>query len=336
MSTVRCMTVSTGNRQLDTFMVSLTRELDDRHSPVSRWMREHFPYHREIQTEVRRGAGITRIRPVSGVAVGTQGSAIEWWLRFLVDPQPSLSLPLSGVARAMDEPCWVACVELVTQQLHLDLDDPEGLLFKPTDFADRPDHWWARVSYAMALMVELYRTNGYENSRLFLLPPGSTADNVLNLITEAEIDDLIAMRDFAIPHLMRLPAGPVFSGPTFEGSRDLAGDADIIIGGTLLEVKATQGGQPRKDGTRVLSLERQDIHQMLGYALMDYHNEYELTEIALYAPRFGYLRRWSIGDYCHRLAGRRIDLGETRDAFRTLLQHELPPYHQQRYGIPVK
>jgi hypothetical protein len=50
------------------------------------------------------------------------------------------------------------------------------------------------------------------------------------------------------------PAGPVATGPTFDGSRDLNADADLIAGGMLVDMKAGQGGSPRKDGTRSASL----------------------------------------------------------------------------------
>jgi hypothetical protein len=56
---------------------------------------------------------------------------------------------------------------------------------------------------------------------------------------------------------------------TFDGSADLHADADLIVGGMLVDFKANQGGKPRADGTRAASLARTDIDQLLGYTLMD-------------------------------------------------------------------
>ncbi|MEV7630719.1 hypothetical protein [Actinoplanes sp. NPDC089786] len=81
--------------------------MKDRQSPVAAWLSTTFPEHREIQAEFRIGAGRQRVLMPVGVAPGTQGAAIDFWLRMLVDPQPSIALPLigllSGRARAERE-----------------------------------------------------------------------------------------------------------------------------------------------------------------------------------------------------------------------------------------
>ncbi len=56
---------------------------------------------------------------------------------------------------------------------------------------------------------------------------------------------------------------------TFDGSHDMSADADLIASGALVDFKASQGGNPRKDGTRAANLLRADLDQLLGYALMD-------------------------------------------------------------------
>ena len=83
---------------------------------------------------------------------------------------------------------------------------------------------------------------------------------------------------------------------TFDGSADLHADADLIVGGMLVDFKANQGSKPRADGTRAASLARTDIDQLLGYTLMDYFNAYGLHSIAIYAVRFGYLATWPYRD----------------------------------------
>ncbi|MBT0774308.1 hypothetical protein KIH74_35520 [Kineosporia sp. J2-2] len=52
---------------------------------------------------------------------------------------------------------------------------------------------------------------------------------------EAEVVDLIAMRDLARERLLpALPVGPVHTGMTFDGSREMSADADLIAGGVQL------------------------------------------------------------------------------------------------------
>jgi histidine decarboxylase len=61
----------------------------------------------------------------------------------------------------------------------------------------------------------------------------------------AAVTDLIAMPDLAREQLLpALPPGPVAAGATFEGSRDLNADADLIAGGVLVDDAADRlGGQ---------------------------------------------------------------------------------------------
>src|SRR5439155_23659068 len=97
-------------------------------------------------------------------------------------------------------------------------------------------------------------------------------------------------RDLARARLLpALPPGPVATGRRFDGSADLNADADIIAGGLLIDIKAGQGGKPRKDGTRVANLSRQELDQLIGYTLLDYSDAYQIHTVAIYAARFGYL-----------------------------------------------
>ncbi|HKT03469.1 MAG TPA: hypothetical protein VJT31_28410 [Rugosimonospora sp.] len=138
-------------------------------------------------------------------------------------------------------------------------------LVEPARLAGRPAEWWARVCYALALLVELYRALSVEGSRLQRLTATSQAEDLLGLANDDEVADLIAMQALARQHLLpHLPPGPVATGMTFDGSRDLAGDADLIAGGLLVEFKASRGGTPRKDGTRRASLARTDLYQLIG------------------------------------------------------------------------
>lgn len=180
--------------------------------------------------------------------------------------------------------------------------------------------------YALALMGELFRAP-VENSRLMSLTAYSRAVDLLALANDAELTDLIAMRDLAQQRLLpNLPAGPVTSGMTFDGSKDLNADADLIAGGMLVDFKAGQGGKPRADGTRAAGLARSDLDQLLGYTLLDYSDKFALHTVAIYLVRFGYLGAWPISELCAQLAGGPIDLVQLRAEFAGVLRGPLRTY----------
>jgi hypothetical protein len=198
------------------------------------------------------------------VAPGTQGAAIDFWLRILTDPQPSIALPLAGLLSGR-APCVRAGQELLSELASGEpprrtADGDLELRMHPAGFADRDDQWWARVCYALALLVELYRAPAVEHSRLMRLDERSRGADLLDLANDAEVADLITMRDLARERLLpALPPGPVATGMTFDGNADLNADADLIAAGMLIDFKAGQGGKPRADGTRAASLGRTDL-----------------------------------------------------------------------------
>ena len=92
----------------------MTYEVKDRRSPVAAWLSAMFPQHKEIQAEFCIAAGPQRVLVPAGVASGTQGAAIDFWLRMLVDPQPSIALPLVGLLSGR-APCVPAGKELLRE-----------------------------------------------------------------------------------------------------------------------------------------------------------------------------------------------------------------------------
>ncbi len=308
-------------------MSSLVEELRDRDSPVTRYLRDTFPHHKPIQAAYRARAGTARLLPPAGVAGGTQGAAIDWWLRFLVDPEPSPDLAVWSCLMAGQTPWARAGMQMlyalggVDDQLTLHAIDPAV-------WRDRPAPWMARLCYALALLVEPMRNPAaLLGSRLTQLTEGTGPRDLAALATADEVADLIAMRDLACESLLPALAGqPGESGPTFAGSEDLNADADLIVNGLLLDIKASQGGSPRKDGTRTMSLSRSDLDQLIGYALLDYPDEYDLHSVGHYLARYGTLITWPLADLCAELAGHPIALPDARAAFRHVLQEELPAY----------
>jgi hypothetical protein len=304
----------------------LTHEIKDPASPVTLWLHATFPSCKEIQSAYRAAAGTAQVLPSAAVATGTQGAAIDWWLRFLAAPAVPVDLALAGL-RTRRAPCVKAGLELLAQLGALG----RGRVVRPVQpgsasLAGQSDEWWARTCYALALMVELFRAAAVEGSRLMRLDADSGASDLLELANADEVADLIAMRDLARRRLLpHLPAGPVATGMTFDGSADLNADADLIAGGVLVDFKAGQG-RPRADGARAMSLARTELDQLLGYVLMDYTDTYALHTVAIYTTRFGHYAAWPLADLIKQMAGRPHDLADLRSQFAHVLRVDLPVY----------
>jgi hypothetical protein len=91
----------------------------------------------------------------------------------------------------------------------------------------------------------------------------------------------------------------------------MPGDADLVAGGQLIELKTT---------TKKPSLGVTDLWQMLGYVFMDYADEFAITDVALFSARYGYLAQWNLDMLLRQLAGRPVTLAALRAEFRTLLE----------------
>jgi hypothetical protein len=100
------------------------------------------------------------------------------------------------------------------------------------------------------------------------------------------------MAELLRSRLVDLLAAPAILNPTFDGSLAIGGaDADVVVQYTVLELKTT-----RQD-----RFERVDhIYQLLGYALLDYSNAYEIEHIAVYLARRGVLVSWPVAELLER------------------------------------
>lgn len=101
-------------------------------------------------------------------------------------------------------------------------------------------------------------------------------------------------------------------GPVFAGSGDIGGaDADYILGGLLLDCKATK--DPRRLG-------REEIYQLAGYLLLDYDDQFGIDQVGLYLSRQGGLITWDAAGFLRRL-GAAMSLAQLRERLRRHL-HE--------------
>lgn len=311
---------------------ALTEALKVAGSPLRTHLAERFPNTKNVFTRYKEEVGPLLV-PASVVSVGsgsgTVGGAYDYLVRFLVDPAPDVSLPAVGAWRCGGR-MLIALSELATTlgtsvPSDEELDGP-----KPTTEFNGPHlpsvtdpELLARGCWALSLLTELARGVPVEASVLADLNPATvTSENLIGLASPAALDQLAALRQQAEKVLLPALApktGRWSLGPTFEGSRLMNADADLIAAGTLIEIK-TALGRTKKDGTRYAILDGQTLFQLLGYVLLDFHDSFGIHELMLFSARYGHVGTWDLQELLDTLAGRPVDLAISRLEFEKFLR----------------
>jgi hypothetical protein len=140
-----------------------------------------------------------------------------------------------------------------------------------------------------------------------------TGDYLLGLAPQAGLDQLTGFRSVFLTTLIPQLAsrsGAWALGPTFTGSALIKADADLIAAGLLIDLK-TSAKKP--------SLAVTDLLQVIGYALLDFDDEYHLNALGIFSARYAYLATWELPALLSELAGHDVDLQVTRRRLRDLL-----------------
>jgi hypothetical protein len=299
----------------------LTAELERKESPVRRFLDERFTTGlRDLQRRYRQVAPPLVVPSADRAEAnpGTVGTAVDWLLRFMLNPRPSLQLAATGAALCRRRSGMVEAFTEIAESLGYDTDAIPGR--GVSDFngpvagnnAD-PVHL-AGACWALALLTEMYR-----NPIAAMLGPlgrfegrRASADELLSMASPAALGQLAAFREvFAsalLPELAQRP-GRWFLGPTFAGSILMKADADLIAAGLLLDLKTESK----------LSLGVVTMHQLIGYALLDFDDSYQITSTGTFSARYAYLSAWDFHTLLDELAGQHVDLQSVRQEFRELL-----------------
>lgn len=84
----------------------------------------------------------------------------------------------------------------------------------------------------------------------------------------------------------------------------------MLIASALVEIK-----------TRLkLEMQQRHLHQVVGYALLDYDDVYGISEIATFSARHASAIRWPLDQVIEWLAGTPTDLAELRSDLRNHLR----------------
>ncbi|MFI6098151.1 hypothetical protein ACIA8G_21535 [Lentzea sp. NPDC051213] len=288
-----------------------------------------------------------------GFEAGTVGTAIDQRLRLAFSAAAPVDAATAlGVAHCravVSEPGpfrrdhWKALAKVGQQLLAAikvtvaDLDlDARG---EPMLRSDEDEQRLARMLLAAAWYALSYRVPiAFIDTPLFQAaiqhPRRFTLKSLLEVPHRDLVADVQAQLDLAEASPLaalraRSTSGRCSPGPVFDGSADVTADADLIVDGVLIDFKSTR---------RVHDFPLVTMHQLLGYVLMDYSDQYEIDEVGMYLTRAGALVTWPLEDYLALLGTRRRDLGELRTAFAALLGYrgcraDNDPLPEQQFGV---
>ena len=291
----------------------LTYELALKDSPIRRFFDERLALGlKDVQAAYRAAAGPILVPgvPRETADAGTIGTAADWMMRFLVHPTPSLRLAAQGASLCGMLPALKELAFMLGFR-----DGGTGQFTGPAQGTSVEPDLLYRACWGLALLTEVYRRGpdiaaAGPIGRL----PRKSARSLLEAAPDAGLEQLAALR--VVMESALLPAvgsrrGLWAIGPVFAGSQIMPGDADLIAGGLLVELKTT---------SKKPSLGVTDLWQMLGYVLMDYVDEFAITDVALFSARYGYLAQWNLDALLPQLAGRPVTEAALRAEFRALLE----------------
>lgn len=256
---------------------------------------------------------------------GTVGTAADWLLRFLLHPQPDMHLAALGVmqcARAKIN-LSVALADItesvgVSQSSMAPVPKKREVAFTGPLRGNTTDPVrLARCCWALALLAESWRGGPMAAARgplgRFRDHSNVCGNDLLELAPRAALDQLAGLRQVLESVLiLQLAAryGSWTLGPTFTGSQLIRADADLIAAGLLLDLK-TSSKRP--------SLAVTGIFQVIGYALLDFDDEYHIDTVGIFSARYAYLATWPLTALIDELAGHKVNLRHIRNEFRHML-----------------
>jgi hypothetical protein len=157
-----------------------------------------------------------------------------------------------------------------------------------------------RLCYAAAWLDELAHRPAEEHEILNFIGKSGfrNLDDILAVVPRLAVDDMAALVRLAARSDLaglrtRTDPDAVTSGPLFPGGADVGGaDGDLIIAGTLIDIKTTM--HPARHV-------RAGIRQLLGYVLIDYTSQHTITGIGLYLARQAKMPTWELDELLPRL-----------------------------------
>lgn len=291
---------------------SLSRELENKNSPIHAYVKENFPNTAALARMYKKEQSelvVPTILPIDGNRSSTIGDAFDLVARFTAAPD---HYPEQALSFALT-PNLLGYGEDLAEQMRNEHLDSGGEL---TEFA-------AKVCWYLALTTQAYRVGIPIDSPLADYADVCLVEDVLYFAQPEDIEELQSLHSVAqtslYPLFAEVDRNKILPGPDFAGSEYCRADADLIIDGTLLEIK-TRIGRKNKSGIYEDALRPEDTRAVLGYVLFDLEDEYHLEEVAFYSARYGKLFRIELDEFLGVLAGKPVNLEEARADMRRILE----------------
>ena len=296
--------------------MSLTSELSSSTSWVNRYFKNNFA--RVVEFTKIQGPGIKALdtkvpTELKGQSLSRVGTAIDYNIRLKWGLQPLESTVISG---------GIARMELFgTQNTPEERGQwAEAVRQCLAGLDERSDEGLARASILLAHLDAGFRSGGMWGEDMVRIARdaarhGWQPHRLLDVAREPETTEVVHLARLAREVLKVDGEDTPLLGPTFEGSGYVGGaDADLIMGGRLYDIKTTM--DPRRGLPET-------IRQLIGYALLDWHDEYMIRDVGVYFSRQGEKVTWELEDL---LAGTATNgqtrLSEFRRTFKELAMAE--------------
>lgn len=285
-----------------------SKDVKDPKTSIGQYLRTKFPNAKPLQAEYKAEARELVIDSM-GANAGNVGTAVDLIVRLILEPDetPESALTLFPFNATYHE---------VVHEL-------AGIAGRSDD-----GELAARASWALALCVSAYRAGAAWAPLVPDLVHNNdfTVDRMLGQADDAAVGELIALKEVAEEHLIPKLQGPLSLGPTFDLSKlgptqRIAAEADIIAGGVLIDIKTTLA--PRnKAGFRPDVLKVENVYQLLGYALLDYSNQYNIDRLGIFSARYGTLTEWPLERVTSVMSGGKFDFLAARQEVWAMMQED--------------
>jgi hypothetical protein len=285
-----------------------SKDVKDPKTSIGHYLRSTFPNIKPLQAEYKTLAGELVIDSV-GANAGTVGTAVDLIVRLILRPDET---PMSALTLFPFNATYHQVVnELASIVGHSN---------------DR--ELAARAAWGLALCVSAYRAGpGFAPLVPDLVYSGDFAvDKMLEQADDAAVTELVALRELSNERLIPKLTGPYHLGPTFDLSEPgpaqrIAAEADLIAGGLLIDIKTTLAPK-NKVGLRPEVLKAENMYQLLGYALLDHSNHYNIDRVGIFSARYGTFATWPLGRVTSLMSGTAFDIPAARQEVWDMMQQD--------------
>jgi hypothetical protein len=314
--------------------MSLSSHLKDKQSPVRLWLEQHFPETRSVSAIANQqlhSAGECPLPASTGSDSSLVGTAIDYLLRACLRTDGLQRTTAATGAARLAAVEGIADRAIVLQRETVD----QIVALEPGGAGEIDDPAWRRLAELCLILArfEQYRRNPRAVEEAVAAPLFGYDGTVLGLIpalgiAEASIEDLAGLGRAAWQDIGDLrDAEPLHLNPRFVLSPNLGGaDADLIYGDTLLDWKSN---------TPTNIVGREELWQLIGYALADTDDAYGIRRVEIGALRWRSAVSWHLQELLADLASEPPgELADLRMSFAATVAKAGPAIPRPR-GINV-